>query len=189
MLVSVCACVRIYVCVFVIAAHATAVPMGTCLSCLDMWKVRIPSSVKNEDLTGKLVLVKKISGRMHYSCSRHSIDVSPPTVPLALDAKPHIPCLKAEIGTLSRVPPHPLILNLIGICNSGGLFMHKRHRHTHTQAHTHTHTDGSLFHRCSTGDNAGVPTPRKAPLISSGEEEVYGVWQHPALARLGSEEQ
>jgi hypothetical protein len=76
------------------------IALGSSLSCLDMWKVRIPSVVPRKEMIGKLVLIKKIS---------------------ALDAKAHIPCLKADIATLSRVPPHLHLLNLIGVCNSGGV--------------------------------------------------------------------
>ena len=36
--------------------------MGACLSCLDTWKVKVPSAVSDKDAVGKLILVKKISG-------------------------------------------------------------------------------------------------------------------------------
>ena len=98
--------------------YFTAVAFGACLSCLDMWKVRIPSVMRRKDMIGELVLVKKISGKALHNAAinigmRHAIIV-------ALDAKAHIPCLKAEIATVSRIPPHPLLLNLIGVCCSGG---------------------------------------------------------------------
>ena len=102
--------------------------MGACLSCLDTWKVTAPSVVPNKAAVGKLILVKKISGE----CVTLSISGMCPLFPLlplpALDAKAHIPCLKADIATLSRIPPHPLFLNLLGVCNTGG------------QWHTHTHS-------------------------------------------------
>ena len=41
----------------------TAVALGSSLSCLDMWKVRIPSVVSRKEMIGKLVLIKKISGK------------------------------------------------------------------------------------------------------------------------------
>jgi hypothetical protein len=74
--------------------------MGACLSCLDTWKVKVPSAVSDKDAVGKLILVKKIS---------------------AVDAKAHIPCLKADIATLTHIPPHPLLVNLLGVCLSGGV--------------------------------------------------------------------
>ena len=48
---------------YIIFSHLSTVALGACLSCLDMWKVRVPSVVPAKDMIGKLVLVKKISGK------------------------------------------------------------------------------------------------------------------------------
>lgn len=46
--------------------HIIAGSMGACLSCLDMWKVRIPSAVPDKEVVGKLIVVKKISGEWRH---------------------------------------------------------------------------------------------------------------------------
>ena len=95
--------------------------MGACLSCLGPWKAIIPSVVQDKTAVGKLVLVRRINGE-RGSVSTLTVFILRDWFHPAIDTKAHIPCLKADIATLSHIPPHPFLLNLLGVCNSGGLW-------------------------------------------------------------------
>lgn len=79
--------------------HTYTAPLGMSLNCTETWQAYAPAVVCKEEK--QIITLKKLTA--------------------AEGGKNlHSRCLRAELEVLARVPPHPHILNLLGVCTTAG---------------------------------------------------------------------